>query len=151
MSGQVQGIPVEAVFATARRANVITAMSSFYAEADRRIAERPATCWNRGECCRFGAFGHRLYVTALEVAYYLAGGYPPPVTADACPHARDGVCQVRDRRPLGCRIFFCDRDARDWQGPLSEELLARLRSMHTELEVPYFYAEWLTALKAITR
>lgn len=125
-------------------------MRVFYAEAERRIASQAATCWNRGLCCRFGQFGHRLYVTALEVCYYLAtGDRPPPVLEDACPHAFAGKCHARDRRPLGCRVYYCDAKAQDWQGPLTEECLARLRDLHRELEVPYFYADWLDVLRAL--
>jgi len=160
MSIDPLNISVEALYEAAARTDVTAAMQEFYAETDRLIAERQATCWNRGECCRFGRFGHRLYVTAIEVCYYLAGvdaGSPAMDNAgtrhdddsDVCPHAHGGICHVRSRRPLGCRVFFCDPAARDWQGPLTEERLAHLRTMHADLEVPYFYADWMTVLRAI--
>ena len=133
-----------------RRPEVVSAMRGFYADADRRIAERGAECWNKGECCRFGAFGHRLYVATLEAAYYIAtGDPPPPVTADVCPHAHDGKCHARNRRPLGCRVFYCDPRAQDWQGLLTEQFLARLRALHDELDVPYLYADWMTVMGAL--
>lgn len=155
-------IPVAALRDAARRPDVVAAVRDLYAQADRRIAEHAPTCWNKGECCRFGEFGHRLYVTALEVVCYLAagddvpdGGDPHqdrgllPIVGDACPHAREGRCRARSRRPLGCRVFYCDPAASHWQGPLTEELLAELRQLHARLEVPYFYAEWLTVLEAL--
>lgn len=145
-------IPVVALRQAADRPDVVAAMQAFYEDADRRIAEQSPVCWNKGECCRFGEFGHRLYVTALEVVYYLAtarGCKVPTVTEDACPHARDGKCGVRHRRPLGCRVFYCDPAAQHWQGPFTEEMLARLRRMHDELAVPYFYADWLSVLRAL--
>ena len=77
------------------------------------------------------------------------GDPPELITADACPHARDGRCHARDRRPIGCRIFYCDPDAQEWQGPLTEAVLAQLRDLHERFEVPYFYADWMAALKAI--
>lgn len=147
-------IPVEAIPIVADREDVCETMRAFYDEADRRIAALPHTCWNKGECCRFGQFGHRLYVTTLEAAYFL-GAAPnrqqplPPITNDACPCAYDDRCNARDRRPLGCRIFYCDPAAQDWQGPLTEELLARLRTMHEQLNVPYVYADWMQTLQAI--
>jgi len=150
LAGHIDGIPVGSLFDAAGRTEVVAAMRSLYAEADGRIAAMGAKCWNKGACCRFGQFGHRLYVTALETAFYLAMGDPPgSVTDDACPHARDGKCHARDRRPLGCRVFYCDPDALHWQGPLTEECLARLRRMHEELDVPYFYADWMATLRAI--
>lgn len=145
-------IPVAALREAAGRPEVVAAMRSFYAEADRRIAEHSPVCWNKGDCCRFGQFGHRLYVTALEVVYYLAtaeGAESPEVTQDACPHAQGGKCQARSRRPFGCRVFYCDGAAQHWQGPLTEEMLQDLRRMHEELDVPYFYADWLVVLDAL--
>lgn len=150
MISQGESLPVDEVRQAAQRGDVVAAMREFYADADRAIAAQPGTCWNRGACCRFGQFGHRLYVTSLEVSYYLAtGDGPPPVTEDACPHAYAGQCHVRDRRPLGCRVFYCDPAAQGWQGPLTEESLARLRQLHGELTVPYAYAEWLRWLRAV--
>jgi hypothetical protein len=201
-------IPIDAVRQAACRPEVLEAMQSFYEEVGRRIAAEKPTCWNRGACCRFGEYGHRLYVTALEVAYYLAwesrealkgpglvaGERKPPVAndasqpesperaaeaislplanpsanpslalehgsrnpslalgalTDACPHAYDSQCHARDRRPLGCRIFYCDPNAQGWQGPLTEECLQELKRLHWELDVPYFYADWMTVLRCL--
>ena len=145
-------IPVDELWQASRRTDVVAAMAAFYAEADRQIAAHSPVCVNKGECCRFAQFGHRLYVTASEVAYYLAlvrGADIPAVTEDVCPHAIGGRCDARDRRPFGCRVFFCDPATQHWQGPMTEEALVRLRQMHDELGVPYFYAEWLTVLRAL--
>jgi hypothetical protein len=143
-------IPVDQIRQAAGRPEVLEVMRFFYAETDHLIAAYLPVCRNRGLCCRFGQFGHRLYVTTLEAAYYLATGGPPPaVVADACPHAHGGTCHARDRRPLGCRVFFCDPQTQSWQGPLSEERLACLRCLQDELNVPYFYADWLQVLTAL--
>ena len=71
----------EAIVAAARRPDVLRTMSELYEEVDRRIAELPGTCENRADCCRFGEFGHRLYVTTLETAYYLAASASSPATS----------------------------------------------------------------------
>lgn len=150
MSESLLQVSVSTLLEHARRPEVVRAMRSFYAEADREITDQNATCRNQGECCRFGEFGHRLYVTTLEIVYYLAtGSLPPPVTADACPHSLDGRCHARERRPLGCRVFYCDPHAEHWQGPLSERRLARLKVMHEELRVPYTYVDWMAVQQAI--
>ncbi|MGQ9651977.1 MAG: hypothetical protein ACUVXJ_17885 [Phycisphaerae bacterium] len=134
----------------ARRPEIVTSMREFYAEVDREITAHDPTCWNKGECCRFGQFGHRLYVTSLELAHYLAtGDLPPPVTSDACPHSFGGRCHARERRPLGCRVFYCDPNTQHWQGPLSERRLTQLKAMHEALRVPYMYVDWMTAVKAM--
>ncbi len=150
MNTRINDTPINVLLEAARRPEVVEAMRAFYEQVDRRIGEKEATCLNKGECCRFGRFGHRLYVTALEVCYYLAKGVAPPiVTDDACPHAHQGRCHARDRRPLGCRIFYCDTRAQQWQGPLTEDQLTRLRALHHELDVPYFYADWMQVLRVL--
>jgi hypothetical protein len=154
MSEEIRSPNAETILTAAERRDVRDAMQTFYDETDRRIAALPYTCWNKGECCRFGQFGHRLYVTTLEAACFIAEAPDltqpfPAITEDACPCAHDNQCNARDRRPLGCRIFYCDPAARDWQAPLNEELLKRLREMHDQYDVPYIYADWMQVLKAI--
>lgn len=145
-------LPIDAIMAAVRRPEVVAAMRALYIEADCDITEQNPICNNRGACCRFGQFGHRLYVTTLEICYYLATGDPPPtVTADTCPHAHDQKCHARDRRPLGCRIFFCVPEASHWQGPMTELYLIRLRQLHEELGVPYLYMDWMAALHSLNR
>jgi len=180
-------IPVQAILDASRRAEVLAAVEDLYRSLDAEIAALNPTCWNSGACCRFGEYGHRLYVTTLEAAYYWnrAGediarrGDPPgecsdesvstlreitSITAlpiltappgnndpasDVCPHARERACQVRPRRPMGCRIFFCDPAAEPWQGPLTERCLTRMRQLHEDLQVPYCYADWMRVLAAL--
>jgi hypothetical protein len=150
MNSREAHIPVAAIEAASLREDCLDAVRELCIQVDRQIASYAPRCRNRGLCCRFGQFGHRLYVTTLEASYYLAVHGPPPgISEDACPHAYDGRCHVREARPFGCRIFHCDPEASLWQGPLTESCLARLRVLHTELAVPYVYADWMTVLDAL--
>jgi hypothetical protein len=127
-------------------------MASLYRELDAAIVARGPMCRNRGECCRFERFGHRLFVTSAELAYFLSGGAETVHTGtadDRCPYQMAGACAARERRPAGCRIFYCDPAQTDWQGPLTEETLLRLRGIHARHGLPYAYVEWLTALRAL--
>jgi len=145
-----EAISIASLYEIASRVDVVEAMRKFFDAADKDIAGRGALCTNRGACCRFGEFGHRLYVTTLEVVYFLAQHPSPlPVTEDVCPHAIDGMCHARVGRPLGCRVFYCDPQAQDWQGPMTEEMLAQLREMHVQLNVPYAYQDWLAILRRV--
>ncbi|HUU82420.1 MAG TPA: hypothetical protein VM243_02845 [Phycisphaerae bacterium] len=127
----------------------VEAVGELYAELDGEIAAHRPSCTNRGACCRFGEFGHRLFVTPVELAYFAAvteGPAARPTTADACPYQRDGLCTTRVGRPSGCRIFFCDPAARSWQPPLTEAILARLKELHDRFNLPYVYLDWIRAL-----
>src|SRR5689334_7739520 len=59
-----------------------------YERLDTEITGRKPLCINRGDCCKFDSYGHRLYVTAVELEYFLAQQQPAglrPVTSGACP------------------------------------------------------------------
>jgi hypothetical protein len=56
---------------------------------------------------------------------------------------------VHRDRPLGCRVYFCDRSAQDWQQDLSERALAMVRAIHDRHGIEYRYGEWRTMLEKL--
>lgn len=64
-----------------------------------------------------------------------------------CVFQIDGLCTLRSLRPMGCRVFFCDRGADAWQNELYERFLARLRALHDREGVEYRYMDWRIALR----
>jgi hypothetical protein len=126
------------------------AMENLYADLDREISAHNPPCANRGACCRFGECGHRLFVTTAELAYSLANTQGPvlhPTSIDACPYQQDGRCRARSSRPSGCRIFYCDPAAQNWQPELTERTLTRLKRLHERFGLPYAYLDWTEALR----
>ncbi|MFQ5492288.1 MAG: hypothetical protein ACE5GE_16370 [Phycisphaerae bacterium] len=124
-------------------------MAGLYEELDGQISVRSPVCVNRGACCRFGEFGHRLFVTTAELANFLArldGPIRPAEGWDACPYQERGRCSVRAGRPGGCRIFFCDSAGLGWQERVTEAFLDRIRRVHQDFGLPYVYLDWLAAL-----
>jgi len=59
------------------------------------------------------------------------------------------MCNAREHRPLGCRIFFCDPTAQSWQPGEYEAGLDRLKRLGEELGLDYRYVEWLGALREV--
>ncbi len=149
------------------RPDIRAALESIYSDAAAAIAQRGPACWASGRCCHFEAHGHRLYVTGLEAAYTIAHlsstpqplhSSPPPSTLSlpildqarvrgGCPFQSANLCTVHTIKPLGCRLYFCDRAAQQWQNELSEQLLARVRSIHDQFSIPYRYGDWRTMLE----
>lgn len=150
---------------------IADALEAIYADIGAEVSRRGPACWASGMCCRFEQAGHRLYVTGLEAAYTVArlgapapgapaGGLPlfearPTLTAatlaDAvargtCPFLVGRLCGAHGAKPLGCRVYFCDRSAQDWQRELSERMLARVRALHDEHAIEYRYGEWRSML-----
>ena len=149
---------------------VDAALRGLYAELDAAVAARGPTCWTSGKCCDFGSYGHRLYVTALEIAWFLgqadvnattqAGGTStvgtltlrlPQLSSkdgdDVCPYQVDKLCTTHTIRPLGCRVFFCQRGTEDWQQDLYESFLDRLRVLHDDHGIAYRYLDWMAGLR----
>lgn len=125
-------------------------MVQFYKRVDEEIALHSPICRNRGLCCKFATYGHRLYVTEPERTHFARGlaGQWRPVSPDQsdCPYHVDGFCTARTHRPLGCRVFFCDENAQEWQGPVYERFLGELKQIGQDFGMPYTYREWLSAL-----
>lgn len=134
------------------------ALRRMFVQLDEFIAAQNPTCWISGKCCRFDSYGHRLYVTGLEIAWLVrqiddgqrarldAGELPG---MDGCPFQVNGLCGVHAIRPLGCRTFFCDPAAQHWQSEVYEAFLADLRYLHEAHGLPYRYLEWRGGLAAV--
>lgn len=133
-------------------------LEAIYTYLSAEIESRGPACWASGRCCNFAKAGHRLYVTGLEAAYVVARlEHRPLALADIhaarargdCPFLDRNLCGVHAIKPLGCRAYFCDRSAQDWQQALSERGLARLRTLHDRHDIPYRYGEWREMLEIV--
>lgn len=144
----------------ARRPEVAEGVRSLYARLDQQVREHGPVCWASGRCCQFERFGHLLFVTGLEVSWLIGqarsgSGVPEsgavPVwrerdRGDGCPFQQEGLCSVHVFRPMGCRVFFCQRGTSQWQQELYERFLSELRRLHEAWSLPYRYLEWRWAL-----
>ena len=141
-----------AVHAASARPEVEAAIQALYADVQTAIDARRPACAVSGRCCRFEEYGHRLYVTTLELAAFVRQLTSPPADAwdgTGCPFQRARLCTVHAIRPFGCRMFFCDATSTDWQNDAYERFHARIQQLHAELNVPYFYVEWRQALRQL--
>ncbi len=136
------------------------ALRAIYQQVQDAIIARAPTCWTSGKCCNFDAYGHRLYVTALEIAWVLRQvGLPSParaqslpiLTSPTCAYQHDKLCSIHAVRPLGCRIFFCQAGTEQWQHELYERMLTDLRQLHDLRSLPYCYVEWRAGLDEAAR
>jgi Fe-S-cluster containining protein len=143
----------EIVLSGINRDDLAGRMDAFFEQIDRTVAGYFPVCRNRGECCHFSTYGHKLYVTSIELIHFVRHALPAwrkPEREPACPYQIEGLCAARSFRPLGCRIFFCDPDTRDWQGPEYERRLIELRQIGTDFVIDYRYIEWLSAIGELT-
>jgi Fe-S-cluster containining protein len=150
----------DAVYRAAGREEVRCAAQQVYDDLQRAIDARKPICNSSGRCCRFEEFGHRLYVTTIELAAFVyevqTRSWPKSLEENrrawdgkGCPFQVGGLCGVHAIRPFGCRIFFCDSSSTEWQQDQYERFHTRLKTLHQTLNVPYFYVEWRSALQIL--
>ena len=143
----------DAVRAASYRPEVVEALEQAYASLQAEVDRRKPVCVVSGKCCRFEEYGHRLFVTTLELAAFLhhsrARAASPELERSirtwdgaGCPFQVARLCGVHTFRPLGCRMFFCDATSTEWQNEQYEAFHARLKRLHEALKVPYAYMEW---------
>lgn len=113
-----------------------------YREVDAAIALASPRCEASGRCCRFGEYGHVLYLSGFEAEILLeaAPSYERPVGTATCPFQKDNLCTAREPRPLGCRIYFCDPSYQETGQQITEESLRRLKKLADEHGAAWEYA-----------
>lgn len=141
------------VFEAAGRPEVLGAVDELYGRVQAEIDRRRPVCAISGRCCRFEEYGHRLFVTTIELARFVHDLAPTPSHEDwdgaGCPFQQSKLCTVHARRPFGCRMFFCDATSTEWQNSAYERFHAELKQCHERLNVPYLYAEWREAIRKL--
>jgi Fe-S-cluster containining protein len=144
----------DAVELVASRPEIIETVQRIYEELAEEIAKRRPVCEMSGRCCRFEEYGHRLYVTTIELGAFVAGvrqggAIPRDWGGTGCPFQLSKFCSVHAIRPFGCRVFFCDPTATQWQNGQYEHFHGKLKALHEQTGVPYFYVEWREGLRIV--
>ncbi len=129
-------------------AEFLAELSEIYASVDADIARTASRCDACGKCCMFDLADHRLYLSTGELAMLTME--PPPDIRPAfirrCPYQVDTKCTARNRRSLGCRVFFCGKKDTENANQYYETYHSMIRMLHQKHCVPYAYAELTEAL-----
>jgi hypothetical protein len=116
------------------------ALRALFAEIDAEVAARGPVCQISGRCCRFKDYGHLLFLSRVEADYLLNAGWPAyQYDENLCPFQVNGLCQARERRPTGCRVYFCDPAYAGEAEKLSERFIKRLKALHEIQNVAWNY------------
>lgn len=105
------------------------------------FAQRPlhGNCIGRSTCCRFQLTGKTPYLTRGEAMVaaqaWRASGRKVMATAGdgSCPFLKNGLCQIYDSRPFGCRTHFCEAAGGQTPRPLVRDLIQRLEDIDRAL------------------
>ncbi len=124
-------------------------LAALYARVDDVVAEARPVCRMSGRCCDFPTSGHVLYATDLESGYALAsaGGAVPEAPSGLCPWHVEGTCRLRDGRPLGCRLYFCDPAWEPGMGDVYERFHRELKALHEAHGRAYRYRPFVDAVR----
>jgi Fe-S-cluster containining protein len=137
------------------RAAALSALRQLYADLERELAELRPKCELSGRCCNFLESGHTLFASDLELAQ-LATTTPlraalEPGDARLCPWWKKGLCEAREGRPLGCRVYFCDGSKAPQLEELSVRFHARLKRLHDDHAVAYRYEPFVRRVRELAR
>ncbi len=123
------------------------ALREFYERVDAHVASHSPRCEMSGRCCDFPRSEHELFCSDMETDYAVAaaGGAVPEAASGQCPWYVDGLCKLRDGRPLGCRLYFCDPDWDEAMTDAYERFHGELRALHERWGVPYSYRRFVEA------
>ncbi len=129
----------------------MAAMADLYRDVDAELAGSGQTCTACGRCCDFAAFGHRLYVSTIELALLIHATpvNPAAAAADRCPYQQESQCTARERRALGCRVFSCESAGDEFEHDLYSRYHERIRQLHQQHRVAYFYADLPAAVTTL--
>lgn len=134
----------------AAKPKISQSIRDLYDQLDQEVSQRNPTCWISGRCCNFDQFEHRLYVTGLEIAWVLNQSPLPPehqIDLQApCPYQVTKLCSIHGSRPMGCRVFFCQKGTENWQQKLYEQTMNKIRDLHVKHAITYRYLEWRRGL-----
>lgn len=128
-------------------------LAVLYAELEAELARIAPRCELSGRCCDFPRSGLTLFSTDLELDL-LERRTPPPDAAAVggeddrlCPHWRGGLCQAREGRPLGCRLYFCDERKALALEELSVRFHDRLKRLHDRAGIAYRYGPFVPRVR----
>jgi Fe-S-cluster containining protein len=126
-------------------------LHELYQRVDAQISAFGPTCGNCRRCCDFSGGGLNLFVTNLELAYFVARiKTVPKATGGRCPFLDDRTgCTARGARPLGCRTYFCKVPEGYDPQAIYEDALNRIKTFLRENHLPYLYQEWLKSLAQV--
>jgi len=124
-------------------------LKEVYRQLEQELGTLPVRCDLRGLCCDFEKFGHVLMATGLELehARQTDAGPFPEEPANSCPHFRSGLCELREGRPLGCRVYFCDPAYADQMQEIAERYHRRIVEIHERHGLSYRYERFVEALR----
>lgn len=133
---------------TALPAGAREALEAIYRRVDREIESTGVTCWLRSRCCDFEKSDHVLFASSVELDH-VREGHPETFEPDGvlCPFWKDGLCVERDRRPLGCRTYYCDPAFSGRVEAIHERYHGEIRALADRFDVPYLYEPFVRALR----
>lgn len=128
---------------------VLAGVGAVYARVEALLAERRPRCEMSGRCCDFENSDHQLWASDIEVEYAksAAGGVVPDAPAGLCPWWRSGLCTLREGRPLGCRLYFCDPSWTHEMEGVYERFHAELQDVHKAEGRLYSYRLFVDAVR----
>lgn len=111
---------------------IVAHLPVLYAELAEEIAAASPVCDLSGRCCRFREYGHTLFMSRpeSELLFRQPFASDSPIDDASCPYQHGALCTAHERRPLGCRVYYCDPAYSGIGEQLSERYIRQLKDLH---------------------
>lgn len=128
--------------------SALESLAILYRELDAELALHRPRCELSGRCCDFPTAGHELFATDLEVTFARRAAETVPAAPERlCPFWRMGRCELREGRPLGCRVYFCDPGFAAAMPEIAERFHRRIVALHESHGIPYRYRRFVSSVR----
>ncbi len=124
-------------------------LSRILAKAESEVKPHQDFCTACGACCRFDQVDHRLFVSTGELALMMAGTSPSKAPVLRCCYQNNQLCELRNHRPLGCRVYFCSKASGDATDDTYETYHQKIRNLHDSDNIKYLYMEQTFAVSLL--
>lgn len=131
--------------ATGVSRQAVADLEALYRRVDEETRRLGLACEGCGRCCDFAANDYRLYACRLERALVVSSRGLPRLGPDGrCSFQKERVCSIHQRRPLGCRLFFCEAAARRMGEELHERFIGELRALSRRHGIAWDYSPFFS-------
>lgn len=124
-------------------------LDGIYRRLQDDIAATGVVCRQRGLCCDFEKMDHVLFCSTLELENMASAPRYEAANASGrlCPFWKDGMCEARDVRPLGCRVYYCDTSyTAEHSQRVYEKYHRDIEELARESNTDYAYVPMIAAL-----
>lgn len=134
--------------------DVVASLESIWVRLAAEIGSTGVVCQQSGNCCNFDEWEHIAFASTLELRHLMtsAEAQPADLVGKLCPFWKQRKCTAHAARPLGCRVFFCDKAYETAHSQrIYETYHGEIQQLSERAEEAYAYLPMVAAMQHYSR